>query len=71
MSDAQIYAEQNRQASLLLKKGAKADQKYHAIQVSSLSGHGLERFETLAEADGELEDDRKLETVVWESASQH
>ena len=59
MSDAQIYAEQHRQTSLLLKKGATVEQKYHTIQVSSLSSHALERFETLDEADGELEDDPK------------
>jgi hypothetical protein len=55
VADAQVYAEQHRLTSLLLKKGAKADQKFHAIRVSSLSGTALVRFEKLEGAESELE----------------
>ena len=52
VSDAQVYCEQHRQISLQLEKGQKADQKYHAVLVASLSGPALETFD---EADGEAD----------------
>ena len=54
VSDVQIYCEHHRQSSLQLQQGKKADKKIHAIQIASLSGPALEKFdEAEGEADGE------------------
>jgi hypothetical protein len=49
VSDAQIYVEQNRSTSQMLRKAEKADQKYRVKDVASLTGAALDTFDSLEE----------------------